>query len=167
VRVGVGETLEIKTVGTHTIQYQAVDWAGHTGAMQTLTFEVHYEFSGFFEPVDNKDASGNFILNTVKAGSAVPVKFSLGGNQGLNVLAPGTATSPNPKSEAVNCTTSGTEDVVEETMNAGGSSLSYDASANQYTYVWKTDKTWATTCRLFTLTLSDGTLHQAKFKFAK
>ncbi len=161
-----GNPIDTASIGVKTFSVTTTDGVGNTTAV-SLTYEVHYDFRGFFAPVDNKDASGNFILNTVKAGSAVPVKFSLGGNQGLKILAPGAATSPNPKSEAVSCTTSGTEDVVEETVNAGGSSLSYDASANQYTYVWKTDKAWATTCRLFTLTLSDGTLHQAKFKFTK
>src|SRR5258706_2774270 len=40
-------------------------------------------FSGFFPPVDNPTA-----VNVLKAGRAVPVKFSLGGNQGLDIFAP-------------------------------------------------------------------------------
>jgi hypothetical protein len=37
-------------------------------------------FTGFFQPIDNQPT-----INTMKAGAAVPVKFSLGGNQGLNL----------------------------------------------------------------------------------
>jgi len=30
--------------------------------------------------------------------------------------------------------------VIEETVNAGGNSLSYNATADQYSYIWKTDR---------------------------
>jgi hypothetical protein len=40
-----------------------------------------YNFSGFFQPVDNLPT-----LNIAKAGSAIPVKFSLGGDQGSEHL---------------------------------------------------------------------------------
>jgi hypothetical protein len=36
---------------------------------------------------------------------------------------------------------------------------------SKYTYVWKTDRSWAGTCRKFVLTLSDGTTHEALFRF--
>ena len=42
-----------------------------------------YNFRGFFAPVQ-----ADPVLNVVKAGSSVPLKFSLGGDQGLKVLAP-------------------------------------------------------------------------------
>src|SRR6185295_6038373 len=49
-----------------------------------------YSFTGFFQPVDNLPT-----LNVASAGSAIPVKFSLGGNQGLNIFAAGyPASSP-------------------------------------------------------------------------
>src|SRR5207245_189171 len=91
-----------------------------------------YPFAGFFPPVNNQP-----ILNVLKAGSAIPVKFSLSGYQGLNIFASGY-----PTSATVVCG-SAAEDAVEQTVNAGASSLSYDASTDQYTYVWKTDKAWA------------------------
>ena len=116
-----------------------------------------YVFSGFFQPVDNAPT-----FNRVKAGSGVPVKFSLGGDQGLNVFAVGY-----PKSERVDCTSSGSLDDIEQTVTAGGSSLSYNAAANQYTYTWKTDKAWAGTCRKLTVRLSDGSDHLAYFSFTK
>ncbi len=50
-------------------------------------------------------------------------------------------------------------------MTAGSSSLSYDATTDQYTYVWKTNKAWARSCRQLILRLSDGTDHIASFSF--
>jgi hypothetical protein len=70
----------------------------------------------------------------------------------------------------VPCNATAPEDDVEATLNAGGSSLSYDGSVlpyGQYNYVWKTDKAWAGTCRQFQMMLNDGTLHTANFNFTK
>lgn len=50
-------------------------------------------------------------------------------------------------------------------MTTRGSSLSCDPSTDTYSYVWKTDKAWAGTCRTFDLRLTDGTDHYASFKF--
>jgi hypothetical protein len=50
-------------------------------------------------------------------------------------------------------------------LTAGGSSLSYSSSGDQYNYVWKTEGAWAGTCRQLVLTLTDGSTHRANFKF--
>ena len=52
-----------------------------------------------------------------------------------------------------------------ELVTAGASSLSYDSGSGQYTYIWKTEKTWANTCRQFVLRLKDGSAQRANFKF--
>jgi hypothetical protein len=116
-----------------------------------------FQFTGFKSPVDNPPA-----LNVVKAGSAVPVKFSLNGNQGMTIMAQGS-----PSSQVVACDTNALSDTVEETVNAGNSSLSYDASTDQYIYVWKTDKAWGGTCRQLNVKLSDGSNHGALFRLNK
>ncbi|MBK6451900.1 MAG: PxKF domain-containing protein [Proteobacteria bacterium] len=118
------------------------------------SYVVVYPFAGFFSPVDNLPT-----LNAAKAGSAIPVKFSLGGNQGLAILAVGY-----PKSQKIGCGSSAPLDTVEETVTAGSSSLSYAAGAGQYHYVWKTDKAWAGTCRQLIVKLIDATVHVANFK---
>ncbi len=97
----------------------------------------------------------------MKAGSAVPIKFSLSGYQGMNIFTEGY-----PVSGVVTCGLS-IVDAIEQTVTAGSSGLSYDASADQYIYIWKTDSTWAGTCRTFVLKLLDGSYHQADFKFKK
>ncbi|MBN2052629.1 PxKF domain-containing protein [Candidatus Woesearchaeota archaeon] len=112
-------------------------------------------WNGFFQPVDNLPA-----FNQVKAGSAIPVKFSLGGDMGLSIFEAGY-----PVSKRIACDSSAPLDVIEITLAAGGSSLTYNPVANQYIYVWKTDKSWAGTCRQLVVQLSDGTLHEANFKF--
>jgi hypothetical protein len=121
----------------------------------TLPATPSYAFSGFFSPVDNLPT-----VNLVSAGRAVPVKFSLGGDQGLDIFATGY-----PKSQQIACDSTATVDGIEETLTAGGSSLSYDAASDIYTYVWKTDKAWAGTCRQLVVKLDDGSAHRANFKF--
>lgn len=114
-----------------------------------------YNFTGFFQPVDNPPT-----VNTMKAGRAVPVKFSLGGNQGLDIF-----NSGSPASQQVNCQSGAPTSPVEETTGAGQSSLTYDAATDTYTYVWKTDSAWKDTCRTFTLGLNDNSTHTANFSF--
>jgi hypothetical protein len=116
-----------------------------------------YNFSGFFQPVDNAPT-----LNVAKAGSAIPVKFSLGANQGLDIFQPGY-----PRVTPVSCSTSAPTDAIETTVTAGGTSLQYDSTANQYNYVWKTSSNWAATCVQFDLGLNDGSSHTFLVQFKK
>jgi hypothetical protein len=116
-----------------------------------------YNFAGFFQPIDNAPT-----LNVAKAGSAIPVKFSLGGDQGLNIFQPGY-----PQTTTVSCSTSAPTDVIETTVTAGASSLQYDPTADQYTYVWKTNATSAGTCVQFNLGLNDGSTDSFLVQFKK
>ncbi len=116
-----------------------------------------YPFGGFRSPI-----AAPPTLNALKAGAAVPVKFSLGGNQGLAILAPGY-----PQSQQIDCSTLVPQGSPAATTAAGASGLRYDATSGQYIYTWKTDKAWAGTCRAFILKLADRTTHEAAFKFSK
>jgi hypothetical protein len=89
----------------------------------------------------------------------VPVKFSLGGNYGLNIFAAGYS-----RAQAIPCDGGAPTDDIE-TVSAGGSGLTYDAASGQYSYTWKTDKKWAGSCRQLVLKLVDGTEHIAGFQF--
>ncbi len=114
-----------------------------------------YAFNGFFQPVDNG------VWNSAKAGSAIPVKFSLGGDLGLNVLSSGS-----PTAAQIACPGSTVPvDAIEETATASASGLTFDATAGQYTYAWKTNKAWAGKCFHFELGLNDGTSHGFDVKF--
>jgi hypothetical protein len=133
----------------------SVDNVNNNSPVATCTYSVIYLWTGFFQPVDNTN------LNVTKAGSAIPVKFNLGGNQGLAIFAANYPSSSQVNCEAIN----EDQDTIEETVNAGGSSLTYDNTASQYIYVWKTDKTWTGKCRRLDVKLNDGTTHSAYFKF--
>jgi hypothetical protein len=143
-------------VGTFTATCSgAIDNAGNSASV-SATYGVIYNWSGFFRPVDNLPT-----LNQTKAGSAIPVKFSLNGNQGLNIFA-----ADYPKSVETACDSTAPVEAIEETVTAGLSSLSYDASEDQYVYVWKTDKKWAGTCRQLVVRLNDNIMaYRANFKF--
>ena len=151
-----GDSIDTSSVGPKSFTVNAADNAGNTASL-THNYSVIYDFAGFFPPVDNTPT-----WNVAKAGSAIPVKFSLSGDQGLGILAAGY-----PKSSLIACGAGGTLDAIESTVTAGGSSLSYDALADQYVYVWKTDKAWANTCRQLEVKLNDGTSHFANFEFKK
>ena len=127
---------------------------GATCDIGAFELEAGFTFSGFFQPVDNPPT-----FNGLKAGSAVPVKFSLGGDEGLQILAVGS-----PTSQPINCDATAPLDPVP-TVTAGNSSLSYDPTTQTYTYVWKTDKAWAGTCRRLDVQLIDGLHYLALFNF--
>jgi len=148
-------SVNTNVVGFYALTYTVSDPSGHSDT-KVRTVEVSpYNFTGFFAPIDNLPA-----YNEMKAGQAAPVKFSLGGNQGLNIFAAGS-----PSSTQISCSSGDPIAPVEETETAGSSSLSYDSATDRYKYTWKTESSWKNTCRLLTVTLRDGTVHTAKFKF--
>jgi predicted extracellular nuclease len=110
-----------------------------------------FAWSGFLSPVTE--------WHTVRAGSAVPLKFSLGGDRGLNIFSAGSPGS-------VPCE-GGVSTLYEPTVTPGASSLTYDALSDRYTYVWKTQKEWSGSCRQLVVSLADGTSHTAMFRFTK
>jgi Tol biopolymer transport system component len=163
--------------GTTTVTATAVDRAGNT-ATASFAVTVLYDFRGFFSPVDNPGPGPDYVINKVKAGSAVPVKFGLGGNQGTTVpeiFAESPNSTPDnplyyPISRQIPEGLGATTDPIEETVTAGSSGLSYDPLTDQYTYVWKTDKSWGANGgqdRELILKLADGTRHTALFHFTR
>ena len=91
------------------------------------------------------------------------VRFSLNGYKGLNIFEAGY-----PKMQVIMCVSTDPVNGIEETVTAGASGLSYDASTDQYLYVWKTDKAWITPpCRQLVIKFNDGTFQRANFKFIK
>jgi hypothetical protein len=153
--VAAGANIDTAQYGPHTFFVTAKDLSGNTSTL-TVNYTVGYRFSGFFQPVDNPP-----ILNVAKAGSSVPVIFSLGGNQGLSIFAAGS-----PSTIPIGCdNAAATSDISDTTDTANTSGLSYDAKSGQYTYVWKTVSSWKGTCRRLNVTFIDGTVHAANFKF--
>ncbi len=140
-------------VGTHTLTATATDLASRTGtAMQTYTVQP-WTFSGFYQPVDM-----NGVVNTVKGGSTVPLKFEV--FRGATEL-----TDPavvRTLAKTVTCPTGAPADDVELTAT-GGTSLRYDSAGGQFIFNWQTPRS-AGTCYSVTVTLLDGTSRTALFK---
>lgn len=141
-------------VGSTLVTVTASDDLDNT-ATATFRVNVMFNFGGLLRPVAPFP-----MLNIVTAGSSVPVKFSLSGSKGLDILASGY-----PASSPIPCDEEEPGSIIEETDSAGGAVLTYDAEADQYKYVWKTTPTWKGTCRIFILRLADGSEHYAKFYF--
>jgi arabinogalactan endo-1,4-beta-galactosidase len=120
-----------------------------------ITGSVLYPFNGFLSPVANPPT-----VNSENAGRAIPINFSLGGNQGLGVIVRGY-----PIVTQVDCKSEAPIGGSMEAARAGNSGLSYDSTSSTYTFVWKTDKSMAGTCQQFTLLLVDGSDHLAYFQF--
>jgi hypothetical protein len=77
---------------------------------------------------------------------------------GLNIMEVLRTTSSGteyyPSSQSIACPNGVAVDAIEELSTASQSGLTYDAVANQYVYVWKTDKTWAGKCRQLVVQLN-------------
>jgi hypothetical protein len=114
-----------------------------------------YNFMGFSPPVDNPP-----MVNVAKAGRAVPVKFSLDGYYDMDILEVGY-----PGSQQIDCDSLDPLDTAEETLSIGSIRLFYKKSTEEYTYIWKTEKAWAGSCRQLIVKFNDGTEHLAYFEF--
>ena len=141
-------------IGETSVTLMVEDNHGASSSCQA-SVTVLYSFTGFFAPIDNLPT-----VNLANAGSSIPVKFSLNGNKGLNIFAAGY-----PVSQQIACSNGLPVSIIEATLTAGSSSLSYNSSTDQYTYVWKTDKNWKGSCRQLIVKLSDGSTHVAIFQF--
>jgi len=136
----------------------------YRNSQPTRTKHCNYRRSTYMSfihgPVSSLRSRTCRFVNIAKAGQAVPLTFSLGGYRGTGVLAAGYLRRERLFGEA-----NEPADVLEETISAGGSSLAYDPFTGNYTYVWKTSKTWKNTCRMFVLRLADGTASLPKIQF--
>jgi hypothetical protein len=134
----------------------------YTHAIKTVTITVtatepppsKLKFKGFFQPVHNLPA-----VNGVKAGTAVPVRFSVEGTL-ESVLQPGS-----PTSVPAVCSAGVADKPIAGTVKGGASGPG--AVGNMHTYLWKTSADWAGTCRRLVVTLVDGSRHEALFRFTK
>lgn len=152
----VGQTATFSAAGlvaptSRTISVRGTDTTGNV-ATTTATVNVTWHNGGFGAPLNN----GN--RQTFKAGGAIPVKFSLGGDHGLNILRPGY-----PASDAYTCT--GTAPTNATGQIDWGGKLKYDPATDTYSFNWKTDKAWANTCRVLVVGLVDGQNLAVTFDF--
>jgi hypothetical protein len=147
--------------GTHVL---AVEFTpndlNYTGSAATVSIDVSsavsvLHFRGFFKPVRNAP-----MFNRVRAGQAVPIRFTVDGYRGTTVLKAGS-----PTSSPISCKAVRSENIVDETEPANHGGLRQDGAKFKFKYIWKTDRSWAGTCRKLVLTLVDDSSYEALFRF--
>jgi predicted extracellular nuclease len=141
----------LEAPGSFSVTVRATGPTGRT-ATDTAVVDVIWDFGGFYGPIRSRPA-----LNDVTAGAMVVLKFALAGDQGMDILESGY-----PASAQFACGTAPPQDASQPTAGQG---LQFDPATGLYSYLWKTDKAWAGTCRTFVLTLVDGTSHVADMRF--
>jgi hypothetical protein len=141
-------------VGSHTLTAKATDHAGNE-TIETRTYTVlAWTLDGFYRPVDMGK------VNTVKAGSTVPLKFNV--FKGDERLTSGIGASFSAKK--MNCESGAVEDMIEEIATTGKTELRYDADGQQWVQNWATPKSGGGSCYLVKMTTADGTSITADFK---
>jgi hypothetical protein len=100
------------------------------------------------------------VLNTVKGGSTVPLKFEV--FKGTTELTD-VAVVNSLQYRVVNCATDASLTDPVETLATGGTALRYDATAGQFVYNWKTP-TGSKVCYDVMLSTRDGSGIVAHFQ---
>ena len=126
------------------------------GAGDTVTAAA-WDFAGFTHPVDNGG-----VLNVLKAGQAVPLKWRLLDATGAPMT---NLTSAVVTVASLACSAGTTPDVLEEV--AAGASALQNLGDGYYQLNWKSPKTYAGSCKTLHLDIGDGVLHDALFQFKK
>ena len=142
-------------VGTYQQSAAARDNAGNSTTV-TRSYEVkRWTLEGFYRPV----VMDRTVVNTVKAGSTVPLKF--------NVLKGSTPMTSDIGAKftttKVGCETGDAEDVVDF-VTTGATVLRYDAVAGQWVQNWATPSGGKGSCYRVTMTTADGSSVTADFK---
>lgn len=141
-------------VGSFSANVTGYDNAGNFATV-ACSYSVKYAFEGFSAPIDNLP-----VINTAKAGQAVPVKWRVTNYQGVGIADP--ASFATVVTVTGSCSSTAPFDAVED--YTGSSGLQYLGNG-WWQYNWKTPKTYVNLCREMQLRLGDGTVHSASFKF--
>ncbi len=139
-------------VGLSAVVVVATDRYGNQST-KTVAMNGTYGFDGFLAPVVNG------VLNRVKAGRTIPMKWRLSDAAGevksLDVVRV-------ISSQVIDCSAFLVVlDLPELALDR--ENLSYEG--DHYQYGWKTSLGWTGQCRNFRLQLSDGSEHTVPFKF--
>jgi 2',3'-cyclic-nucleotide 2'-phosphodiesterase/3'-nucleotidase len=135
--------------GSYEVTVAVTDKDGWSLSAST-THAVWFNFTGFFAPLAKQPA-------VVQAGASVPVKFRLGGYQGMGIFASGY-----PRAQHVSSTDGSPIGAAIYPLNG---KLNYDPSTGTYVYLWKTVKAWRGWSMKLTIKLVDGSTHTALLRF--
>lgn len=142
-------------VGSRTQVASATDRAGNVTTRTRSYTVAAWRLDGFYKPV----TMGTTVVNTVKAGSTVPLKF--------NVLKGTTAMTADIgarfTTSKTGCDGGDAEDPIE-LVTTGSTSLRYDGAAGQWVQNWATPAGGKGSCYRVTMTTADGSAIVADFK---
>jgi uncharacterized delta-60 repeat protein len=159
-----GANIDTASPGTKTFTVNSSDLAGTAAAPVTVQYTVaapvRYAFEGWFSPVDNPP-----VLNKTNAGQNIPVKWRLRDQQGQVVTS--TASVRAIRAVKIACVAGAPVDAIEELVSLNLGVVTYDAANQRFQYNWKTDKTWANSCRRLEVEFDDGQVKTALFSFVK
>lgn len=141
-------------VGSYTQVATATDVAGNVARDQRSYTVAAWRLDGFYKPV----TMGSTVVNTVKAGSTVPLKFNV-----YKGTAPMTANIGATFAAAkVACDGSDVQDPVDF-VTTGATSLRYDVTGGQWVQNWATPSAGKGSCYRVTMTTLDGSKVFADF----
>src|SRR5205814_2031943 len=121
--------------------------ADSASATVAITINLHYNFAGFFQPIDNG------ITNSANAGQTIPIKWRLTDASGVPISDPSSFVSVTSSATPGGC--GGSADAIETYAGSTATGLQYLGDGN-WQFNWKTPKTYAGQCRTMSLNLKDG-----------
>ncbi len=130
---------------------------GFAGLQQPVTVKTVYEVAGPEAPLSTDREQ----WNDVNAGRTIPVKWRLT-KDGAPVSDPASFSDLTSRPASCESGVGDAEPVAGDT--AGSSGLTYTGDGG-WQYTWQTDKAWAGTCRLMTVTFDDGSTMSARLVF--
>lgn len=119
-----------------------------------------WTLTGFYQPVDMSPTGGPVLLNTVKGGSTVPLKFEIFVGTAERTS---TADIQSFQFQEFVCGSASSFESPIEVTTTGGTSLRYDLTGGQFIQNWQTPKT-AGKCYQVRMTAQDGSKIDAYFK---
>ena len=150
-------------LGDNTVCVQAWDSLNTASDVLCQDFDVDYNFYGFFDPL----AFDDIMVNEVKAGQTVPIKWRL--TDGLYVPISDPNSVVGIYSYKITCEEFQGEIVVD--LDLGDVQFSTNASGLLYLedgnwqFNWKTSKLYSDTCRVFFVQFDSGRAVPAQFHF--
>ena len=145
--------LTLTNIGACTVNASQSGDAAYTATQSQITITAQWPFTGFV------GLAAEPAVNVVRAGSSVPLAFSLGGNRGLNILAAG---SPTVAPYVCGGTPPAPGSGIALPLAKNGA-LAYSTKSGQYTITYKPEKR-EQSCRLVSIRLADGTIRTVRFQ---
>lgn len=132
-------------------------WYPAAGVSQT--FSILYNYSGFFEPVENQP-----LINVANAGRTIPIKWRITDANGNPIT---DLTKANVTVASLPCSSEPPTDPIEE--YAAGASGLRNLGNGYYQFNWATPKSYGGSCKTLMLDLGEGAgqAHTAVFRFKK